>query len=74
MKETGKAKSGSDKPIFFLTLVAFLSILLMPELAGDGMRSGLLLSARAVIPSVGGRAVWGGPTHLDGGAEGSRYF
>ena len=52
MKGTGTAKRENDKPLFFLTLAAFLSVLLMPDLAGDGMRSGLLLCARAVIPSV----------------------
>ena len=52
MKGTETAKRVNDKPLFFLILAAFLSIVLMPELAGDGMRSGLLLSARAVIPSI----------------------
>lgn len=52
MMEIGTAKSGGDKAVFLFTLAAFLAILLMPDLAREGMRSGLLLTARAVIPSV----------------------
>ena len=51
MMETRSAKS-CDRLIFLLALASFLSVLLLPEVAGEGMRSGLLLCCRAVIPSV----------------------
>ena len=51
MKET-EATKRRDRPLFYLILTAFVSVLLMPKVAGDGMRAGLELVAHAVIPAV----------------------
>jgi len=36
--------------------------------------SGVSAQSASASPTLGGRAVWGGPTCLDGGAGGSQYF
>ncbi|MBR5044934.1 MAG: hypothetical protein IKX66_06245, partial [Clostridia bacterium] len=52
MMETETAKREGDRLVFFLSLTAFCAILAMPDAARDGMRAGLLLACRSVIPSV----------------------
>ena len=41
-----------DSVLFFSSLFAFLFILLFPQRASDGVRTGLILCSRAVIPAV----------------------
>lgn len=50
----GKPNAGNraDRALFLLTLSAFVLILLFPAASGDGVRSGLSLCYRAVLPSV----------------------
>ncbi len=52
MMETVKAKRNGDRLLFLFSLAAFILILLFPRQTGDGVRKGLTLCYRAVIPSV----------------------
>ena len=50
--EYANARSEIDRILFLFFLVAFALILLFPQQTGDGVRTGLSLCYRAVIPAV----------------------
>ena len=50
--ETGRERINGDRLTFISSVIAFALILYFPAVAGAGMRAGLTLCARAVIPSV----------------------
>ena len=52
MMESRNDGKRADRALFCLTLSAFVLILLFPAASGNGVRSGLLLCYRAVLPSV----------------------
>ena len=50
--ETGINRRAYDRLLFFFSFVAFVLIVRFPAVSRDGVRSGLLLCARTVVPSV----------------------
>lgn len=52
MMTDAKVKKSGDRLLFFSSLAGFLLILAFPTVVADGVRSGLALSYRAVLPAV----------------------